>query len=180
MLTLRINLLKPLPRFCARAIMCVVRLLAELTRMMQQRLPSGLASDAFWWDDEVISEVVADWSAPEVNYPLTAETLNARGWLTGSAVPRNGPYCPRGHGNRSPSAPTGACVMDGISGTTAKNQFKRLHPCPSTGSSKGRCPGSRLLCAATRVHSLVHIFICGQFSGEAHEPESQKSRLTDF
>jgi hypothetical protein len=34
-----------------------------------------MASDAFWWDDEVISEVVADCSAPEINYPLTSETL---------------------------------------------------------------------------------------------------------
>ena len=43
-----------------------------------------MASDAFWWDDEVISEVVAGWSAPEINYPLTAETLAMhRGWLTG-------------------------------------------------------------------------------------------------
>jgi hypothetical protein len=25
--------------------------------------------------------------------------------------------------------------------TKAKNQFKRLHPCPSTGSPNGRCPG---------------------------------------
>jgi hypothetical protein len=51
-----------------------------------------MASDAFWWDDEVISEVVADWSAPEVNYPLSAETLTMhRGWLTGSAVPQKRP-----------------------------------------------------------------------------------------
>jgi hypothetical protein len=43
-----------------------------------------VASDAFCWDDEVISEVAADWSGPEINYPLTEETLAMhRGWLTG-------------------------------------------------------------------------------------------------
>ena len=26
-----------------------------------------MASDAFWWDDYVIAEVVADWSCPEIN-----------------------------------------------------------------------------------------------------------------
>jgi hypothetical protein len=45
-----------------------------------------MASDAFWWDDEVISEVIADWSAPEINYPHTTETLTMhRGLLTGLA-----------------------------------------------------------------------------------------------
>jgi hypothetical protein len=45
-----------------------------------------MASDTFWWDDEVISEVLADWSAPEINYPLTAGTLRMhRDWLRGLA-----------------------------------------------------------------------------------------------
>ena len=40
------------------------------------------ASDAFEWEDEVISEVLSDWSAPEVNFELNAETLNMhRDWL---------------------------------------------------------------------------------------------------
>jgi hypothetical protein len=34
------------------------------------------ASDAFEWEDEVISKVLSDWSAPEVNFELNAETLN--------------------------------------------------------------------------------------------------------
>jgi hypothetical protein len=34
------------------------------------------ASDAFEWEDEVISDVLSDWSAPEVNFQLNAETLN--------------------------------------------------------------------------------------------------------
>jgi hypothetical protein len=54
-----------------------------------------VASDAFWWEDEVISEVVADWSAPEINYPLTEETLAMhRDWLTGLAEPPERPRLP--------------------------------------------------------------------------------------
>jgi hypothetical protein len=46
------------------------------------------ASDAFEWEDEVISEVLADWSAPEVNSELNAETLNIhRDWLLGYGEP---------------------------------------------------------------------------------------------
>jgi len=51
-----------------------------------------MASDAFYWDDEAISVVIADWSAPEINYPLTAETLVMhRSWLTGLATPPQRP-----------------------------------------------------------------------------------------
>jgi hypothetical protein len=47
-----------------------------------------LASDAFEWDDDVIAEVISDWSAPEINYPMTERTLTMhRGWLTGLTVP---------------------------------------------------------------------------------------------
>jgi hypothetical protein len=54
-----------------------------------------VASDAFWWDDEVISEVVADWSAPEITYPLTEETLAMhRAWLKGLAEPSEGALLP--------------------------------------------------------------------------------------
>jgi hypothetical protein len=46
------------------------------------------ASDAFEWEDEVISEVLADWSAPEVNFELNSETLNMhRDWLLGYGKP---------------------------------------------------------------------------------------------
>lgn len=43
-----------------------------------------LASDTFIWDTsnpggERISDVACDWSAPEINYPLTVE--NTRKWL---------------------------------------------------------------------------------------------------
>jgi hypothetical protein len=47
-----------------------------------------LASDAFEWDDEATSEVLSDWSAPEVNFELNDETLNMhRDWLLGSGEP---------------------------------------------------------------------------------------------
>jgi hypothetical protein len=46
------------------------------------------ASDAFEWEDEVISEVLADWSAPEVNFESNPEALNMhRNWLLGFGEP---------------------------------------------------------------------------------------------
>jgi hypothetical protein len=46
------------------------------------------ASDAFEWEDEVISEVLSDWSAPEVDFELNNETLNMhRDWLLGYGEP---------------------------------------------------------------------------------------------
>jgi hypothetical protein len=48
------------------------------------------ASDAFEWDDDVMSEVLADWSAPEINYPLNEQTLAMhRSWLQGLATRLN-------------------------------------------------------------------------------------------
>jgi hypothetical protein len=45
-----------------------------------------MASDSFEWDaekDEVLADVIADWSCPEVNYPLTLESVQRfRAWLT--------------------------------------------------------------------------------------------------
>jgi hypothetical protein len=56
-----------------------------------------MASDAFEWEDEVISEVVSDWSCPEINYPLTPETLTThRSWLTGFSEPPERPFPPAG------------------------------------------------------------------------------------
>jgi hypothetical protein len=44
------------------------------------------ASDRFQWDgdeDEVLANVIADWSCPEINYPLTVENVHRfRAWLT--------------------------------------------------------------------------------------------------
>ena len=46
------------------------------------------ASDTFEWEDEVISEVLSDWSAPEVNFELNVETLKMhRNWLLGCGEP---------------------------------------------------------------------------------------------
>jgi hypothetical protein len=43
------------------------------------------ASDKFHWDggeDEVLASVIADWSCPEINYPLTQENVaRFRAWL---------------------------------------------------------------------------------------------------
>lgn len=47
-----------------------------------------MASDGFDWDDDVISEILSDWSAPEVNYELNAVTIRIhRQWLMGEAAP---------------------------------------------------------------------------------------------
>ena len=47
-----------------------------------------MASDTFCWDgdeDDVLANVIADWSCPEVNYPLTLENVRRfRAWLTRS------------------------------------------------------------------------------------------------
>jgi hypothetical protein len=32
-----------------------------------------MASDHFEWEDEILSEVLSDWSSPEVNFPLDDE-----------------------------------------------------------------------------------------------------------
>jgi len=49
------------------------------------------ASDKFCWDgddDEVLANVIADWSCPEINYSLNLENVERfRAWLT-----RNKPY----------------------------------------------------------------------------------------
>jgi hypothetical protein len=53
-----------------------------------------IASDHFEWDgnDEIISEILSDWSCPEVNYPLTPTTFQMyRRWLLGSETPPERP-----------------------------------------------------------------------------------------
>ena len=35
-----------------------------------------MASDHFEWEDEILSEVLSDWSSPEVNFPLNEGTLS--------------------------------------------------------------------------------------------------------
>ena len=61
-----------------------------------------IASDAFCWDsdeDDVLAEVIADWSCPEVNLPLTIENVKRfRAWLTRcEPYPSKPPF--RGGGN---------------------------------------------------------------------------------
>jgi hypothetical protein len=53
-----------------------------------------IASDHFEWDgdDEMISEILSDWSCSEVNYPLTPTTFQMhRRWLLGSETPPERP-----------------------------------------------------------------------------------------
>jgi hypothetical protein len=45
-------------------------------------------SDKFVWDgdsDELVANVISDWSCPEINYPLTHQNIaKFRAWLTGA------------------------------------------------------------------------------------------------
>jgi hypothetical protein len=42
-----------------------------------------LATDRFAWEDDVMSEVLYDWSCPEVNFPIVPGTLEMhKRWLT--------------------------------------------------------------------------------------------------
>jgi hypothetical protein len=63
-----------------------------------------MASDAFCWDadeDDVLAQVIADWSCPEVNYPLAIENVKRfRAWLT-----RSEPYP-----SKSPSGAGGKVI----------------------------------------------------------------------
>lgn len=49
-----------------------------------------ISSEAFQWDgeqDDVLANVIADWSCPEVNYPLTRENVGrCRDWLARAAA----------------------------------------------------------------------------------------------
>jgi hypothetical protein len=58
----------------------------ELTPEALQTIGFALmASDKFHWnadDDEVLANIIADWSCPEINYPLTVENVHRfRAWL---------------------------------------------------------------------------------------------------
>ena len=46
-----------------------------------------ITSDHFTWgEDELLGEILYDWSGPEVNFPLTSEYLvQFRSWLDGTA-----------------------------------------------------------------------------------------------
>jgi len=64
-----------------------------------------LASDHFSWDDDLVSDITADWSAPEINYALTLENVaKFKRWLLGTEQyppkPSPGSSKPRGEGER--------------------------------------------------------------------------------
>jgi len=70
-------------------ILCDAALSKMLTSEDLTTVAFGLmASDHFEWDDEIISEVLSDWSCPEVNFPLDESTLTMhRSWLAGNTHP---------------------------------------------------------------------------------------------
>jgi hypothetical protein len=74
-----------------------------------------MASDRFQWDgdkDEVLANVIADWSCPEINYPLTVENVQQfRAWLT-----RAEPY---------PAKPTQNAGRGTLVSVTEKNLARR-------------------------------------------------------
>jgi len=43
-----------------------------------------MASDKFTWNEEdVLGDIIADWSCPEINYPLNMDSVSQfRAWLT--------------------------------------------------------------------------------------------------
>jgi hypothetical protein len=58
-----------------------------------------IASDRFEWEDEILREVLSDWSCPEINLPLNTTTLEMhRDWLTGSSAPPLRPVLARQQG----------------------------------------------------------------------------------
>src|SRR4051812_38856197 len=69
--------------------LCDAFLSARLTSEALNTIAFALmASDHFEWNDEKMSEVISDWSAPEINFPLTEETIKMhRSWLTDTAMP---------------------------------------------------------------------------------------------
>ncbi|HKU22585.1 MAG TPA: hypothetical protein VJQ50_16335 [Terriglobales bacterium] len=75
--------------------LCDVVLHGELPPEALKALGFALqASDKFCWDgdeDEVLANVISDWSCPDVNYPLTLENVERfRAWLL-----RIEPYPPK-------------------------------------------------------------------------------------
>ncbi len=70
-------------------LLCDVKLSNALTSEALSTIAFALvASDHFEWDDEVISEVLHDWSSPEINLPLNESTLTMhRDWLRGASDP---------------------------------------------------------------------------------------------
>jgi hypothetical protein len=62
-----------------------------------------MASDRFQWDgdkDEILADVISDWSCPEINYPLTVENVRRfRAWLTRAEPYPAKPTRNSSHGN---------------------------------------------------------------------------------
>jgi hypothetical protein len=69
--------------------LCDAGIAGELNQEVMSTIAFALlASDRFEWDDDVISETLYDWSAPEINLPLERDTLKMhRSWLLGLEEP---------------------------------------------------------------------------------------------
>jgi hypothetical protein len=70
--------------------LCDAFLSAKLTAEAINTIAFALiASDHFEWDDDdTMSEVLHNWSCPEVNFPLNEETIKMhRSWLTNTSRP---------------------------------------------------------------------------------------------
>jgi hypothetical protein len=60
-----------------------------------------VASDHFAWNDDIVAEIIHDWSAPEINYPLTPESLSRfRRWVLGEEPYPDKPNANAGQGGR--------------------------------------------------------------------------------
>ncbi len=71
--------------------LCDAVITHDLPPMALQTIGFALmASERFYWDgdkDDVLASVIADWSCPEINYPLTLENVQRfRAWLTRAEV----------------------------------------------------------------------------------------------
>ncbi len=67
-------------------LLCDAVLNGELTAGALQTIGFALmASDKFHWNgdgDEILANIIGDWSCPEINYPLTVENVQRfRAWL---------------------------------------------------------------------------------------------------
>ena len=76
-------------------------------------------------------------------YSRTYSGTSHRSYGTPRSYPRSRSYSPRSYGRSSSSSSGIARDSRGriMRSTSAKNDFKRQRPCPSTGRSSGACPG---------------------------------------
>lgn len=91
--------------------LCVAALERQLSPVSLSAVAFAIiASDHFEWHDELVGEVLHDWSSPDINYPLSRDNLERfRAWLS-----REEPY------GEKPSLNISAADASKIISTTAK------------------------------------------------------------